>query len=144
MTPSKQIAAFLAKFAPEIASQARACLAKLRKRLPGAVELVYDYGFQLVFSFGATERGIDAPLALAVAPKGISLFIQRKGVPDPEKRLLGRGKLVRYVPLETPSTLNDPYVVKLMEAALARAEVPINRAAKRMLVIKSSSAAKRR
>lgn len=140
MTPLKQIDGLLAKYPPALAKQARACLAKLRKRLPHAVELVYDYGFQLVFSFGATERGIEAPLALAVAPKGICLFIQHKGVPDPEKRLRGSAKLVRYVPLESPASLEDPYTIKLTEAALAKAKVPMDPAAKHRLVIKSNSA----
>lgn len=137
MTPGKQIEAFLAKYPPALAKEARGCLAKLRKRVPGAVELVYDYGFQLVFSFGATERGIESPLALAVTPKGISLFIQHKGVPDPEKRLQGGAKLVRFVPLESATVLADPYIVALMEAALANAKVPIDPKAKRRIVIKS-------
>ncbi len=141
MTPSKQADALLAKYPTAIAKRARACLSKLRKRLPGAIELVYDYGFQLVFSFGATERGIEAVFALAVTPKGVSLYFnQGKSLPDPEKRLQGRAKLVRFVPLETPAALADPYIVKLMEAALSRAKVPIDPKAKRRQIVKSSAA----
>jgi hypothetical protein len=40
-TPAQQLAGFLAKFEPRVAAAARAALARLRKRLPGAFELVY-------------------------------------------------------------------------------------------------------
>lgn len=143
MTPSQQIESLLAKYPPAMVKLARACLAKLRKRLPYAVELVYDYGFQLVFSFGATENGSEAVFSLAVKPETVSLFMNFKDLPDPEKRLRGSGKQVRGVQLETPAALDDPYIVTLMEAALAKAKVPLDPKAKRKLVIKSNSAKKR-
>jgi hypothetical protein len=40
--PSKQLAAFLAKFDPKVEALARAALSKLRDRFLGAFELVYD------------------------------------------------------------------------------------------------------
>lgn len=41
-SPATQLAGFLAKFTPRDAADARAALAKMRKRLPGAIEMVYD------------------------------------------------------------------------------------------------------
>jgi hypothetical protein len=41
-TPAGQLAAFLGKYQPGVAALARGALARLRKRLPGAFELVYD------------------------------------------------------------------------------------------------------
>jgi hypothetical protein len=35
-TPTRQLASFLAKFEPDVAASARAALAQLRKKLPGA------------------------------------------------------------------------------------------------------------
>jgi hypothetical protein len=38
--PKDQLAAFIAKFSPEIADQAHEILEKMRARLPGAIEIV--------------------------------------------------------------------------------------------------------
>src|SRR5262245_57037570 len=41
-TPETQLEGFLDKFTPDVARLARACLTKMRARLPGAIQLVYD------------------------------------------------------------------------------------------------------
>jgi hypothetical protein len=143
MTPTEQINELLAKCPPDIEKLGRACLAKLRKRLPHAVEMVYYYANQnsVVFSFGATENGSEGIFSLKLAPDSVSLYLTWvKGLPDPEKRLRGSAKTVRYVELESPASLDDPYVVKLMDAALATAKVPFDPKAKRKLVIKPNAA----
>ncbi len=40
-SPEKQLAGFIAKYTPEIGALGHAALAKMRARLPGAIELVY-------------------------------------------------------------------------------------------------------
>ena len=55
VSPSKQLAMFLARFSPEIVKLATAARAKLRRRLPGAVEMVYDNYHALVMAFLATR-----------------------------------------------------------------------------------------
>jgi len=40
-SPESQLSGFIAKYTPEIGALARAAIAKMRARLPGAVELVY-------------------------------------------------------------------------------------------------------
>ena len=42
MDAEAQIEGFIAKFSDEVAPQIRAARVKMRERLPGAVELVYD------------------------------------------------------------------------------------------------------
>jgi hypothetical protein len=69
MTAAKQLAAFLAAFTPPIARQARAILAAMRKRLPGATELVYDNYSALAIGFGPTDRASDAIFSIAVYPR---------------------------------------------------------------------------
>jgi hypothetical protein len=140
MPESEQIDGLLAKQAPDVQKHARLCLAKLRKRMPTAVEMVYDYGKKLVFSFGATENGSEAVCALVVAPEGISLALNWKGLPDPEKRLRGSGNQVRSMELGSAEAFSDPYVVKLLDAALETAKVPLDPKAKRRVVIKSKTA----
>ena len=41
-TPAQQLRSFLTKFDPRVAASARAALSRLRKKLPGAIEIVYD------------------------------------------------------------------------------------------------------
>jgi hypothetical protein len=59
MQARAQLAGFIAKFTPEVAAQARAILAKMRTRLPGAVELVYDNYNALAIGFGPNERASE-------------------------------------------------------------------------------------
>ena len=47
---------FLDAYTPEIAAIAREALAKLRKRLPHAIEMVYDNYNALACGFGPDER----------------------------------------------------------------------------------------
>ena len=81
-TPAKQLAAFIHKFTPEIASLAQAILAKMRTRYPTALELVYDNYNALAIGFGPTERASDAIFSIALFPRWIHLFfLQAKGLP---------------------------------------------------------------
>ena len=74
-SPSKQLAAFIAKFDPKVAELIRACRTEVRKLLPTAIELVYDnYNF-FVIGYASTERASDAILSIAAASNGVtSLF----------------------------------------------------------------------
>jgi hypothetical protein len=49
MTAQQQFETFLRKYDPAVASEGKKCLAKLRKLVPGAIEMVYDnYNFLVV------------------------------------------------------------------------------------------------
>ncbi len=39
---TRRLAKFLSRYSPEVRTVARAALAKMRARLPGSIELVYD------------------------------------------------------------------------------------------------------
>ena len=49
--PKKQLDSFPAKYNPEIASLARRALVKMRKRLPGSLEMAYANYNALVIGF---------------------------------------------------------------------------------------------
>jgi hypothetical protein len=55
-SPQEQLASFIAKYTPEIGTQARSAVRRMRKRLPGAVILVYDNYTALAIGFGPSER----------------------------------------------------------------------------------------
>jgi hypothetical protein len=143
--PTAQLAAFMAKYSPAVAAQGRAALKKLRQLVPGAVELVYDnYNF-LVVGFGPSERASEAVLSLVFAPRWLLICFLQHGpqLPDPTRLLRGSGSRVRNVRLAGANDLDTPAVRALIDAALARATVPIDRRERRRLIIKSISARQR-
>jgi hypothetical protein len=137
MTPKQQLAKFLAKYDPSIARQAKTNLAKMRKLIPGAIEMVYDnYNF-LVIGFGPTEKPSLAVFSLALSPTHMSLcFLQGKGLPDPKKRLQGSGNLVRNIRLTTPHVLDETEVRYLVQAAKDHAKMRFDPKQKSKLIIK--------
>lgn len=93
----------------------------LRKRLPAAIELVYGYSGWVVSSFSPSDRGYDGVFAIRADPEEVKLYFNRgKGLPDPEKLLQGKAKLVRWIPLPDAAALKHPAVVRLVDAAIAR------------------------
>ena len=140
----KQLDRFLDAFTPEIAALARVALNKMRKRLPNAIELVYDNYNALACGFAPNERASDGIFSIAVYPKNVNFFfLQGAKLPDPDGMLHGAGSLVRYVPLEDEKTLDRPDVKTMMATAMAMAKVPFDKKTKYKLVIKSVSAKQR-
>lgn len=143
-TPEKQLASFIAKFTPDMAKRIRAARAKMRKRIPQAIEMVYDnYNF-FVIGYGPNEKAGDAIFSLAAQAKGLSLcFLQGAKLPDPQRLLRGSGNLVRNIRLETADTLDLSDVDALITTALKRAKTPLPADGKHQLIIKSVSAKQR-
>jgi len=67
--PKRQIDSFLAKYDPAIAAFARRVLVRMRKRLPGAVEMVYDNYNGLVIGFGPNDRPSLAIVSIVLFPR---------------------------------------------------------------------------
>jgi hypothetical protein len=127
MTSEAQLRTFIARYTPDIGTLAKDALKKLRVRLPGAIELVYDNYNALVIGFGPSERAYEAIFSVALYPRWVTLFfLNGKGLPDPEKILRGSGVRVKYVVLDDKTTLDKPAVRALMQAALNRSEARID------------------
>ena len=143
-TPSAQVSAFIAKFEPANAALIRASRAVMRKRLPTALELVYDnYNF-FVIGYSSTERASDCVVSLACGANGVSLsFYYGASLPDPDGVLLGGGTQNRFVRLESAKTLSTPAVERLIAAALAQAKTPMPATGKTRTIVKSISAKQR-
>jgi hypothetical protein len=139
-SPKEQLDGFLDRFTPEVAARTRRALAKMRKLVPGALELVYDNYNALVIAFGPTERASEFVFSIAVYPRYPTLFFAAGAkLPDPTKRLRGSGTSVRHVVLEDDTVLEQPDVRALIDAARARAKVPLDPKQRRRLVIRSIS-----
>ena len=143
-SPAKRLSGFLAKYDPAVETLARATRAALRKRLPTAIELVYDNYQFLAIGFSATERASDCLVSLAISPKGVALsFYYGSSLPDPDAILLGSGNQNRYVRLESAARLASPAVEALIRAAMERAKNPLPATGRGYTVIKSVSAKQR-
>ncbi len=119
MSPEQQLDAFIARFTPDVAGVALAVLARVRRLMPGAVELVYDNYNALVIGFGPSERASDAPLSVVVYPRWVALcFLGGAALPDPEGLLEGEGTTVRRIVLARPEDLDAPGVRTLIDRAL--------------------------
>lgn len=144
ISPAKQWATFLARFSPEIVTLVKSALVRMRKRVPGAVELVYDNYNALVIGFGPSERASQAVFSLAIYPRWVNLFfLQGAKLEDPGKLLKGSGDVVRHLLLSSPKLIDEPGVRDLMDRALALAPGAIDPKARRRMVIRSVSAKQR-
>lgn len=143
--PRAQLDAFLARFTPELAKSTRAVLAAMRKRCPGAVELVYDNYNALAIGFADGERVKDVWFSIAVYPKWASLFFFKTlPLADPTRRLKGAGSTTRHIVLaDGAATLAEPDVAALVERALEKAGAPFAKGGRGRIVIKSVSAKQR-
>jgi hypothetical protein len=131
----KQFARFLAKYSPSIVRTVRAARARLRRELPGAVEMIYDNYYALVIGFSPTDRPSEAILSIAAYPNHVSVcFLNGIELSDPERRLQGSGNLVRHIRLKGASDLDDPIVRTLIREAVRHADAPFRRGRRRVVV----------
>jgi hypothetical protein len=139
LTPARQLDTFLHRFSPEIVALARAARARLRRRFPRAIEMVYDNYNALVIGYSPTERPSDAVLSLVIFPKRVSVcFIQGKHLPDPDGVLQGNGNQVRFIRLDPRAAiLETPPLKALLSEAVAFGDTPF--AGSRQLVITAIS-----
>jgi hypothetical protein len=143
-TPASQVAGFIARFDPAIAKLTRAARAKVRKRLPTAVELVYDNYNALAIGFGPTERTSEAILSVAAYATGVTLYFTRgASLPDPHGRFEGAGNQGRFVRLTSIAVFDEPVVAELIDAAVAHSRVPFPSSGRGYTVVKSISARQR-
>lgn len=120
-SPAKQLAGFLARFNPPIAALARAARATLRRRLPRAIEMVYDNYNALVIGYSATPRPSDAIVSIVIYPRVVNVcFLQGRHLADPAGLLRGDGNQVRSLRLdEGAAILDTPPVRALLAEAVA-------------------------
>jgi hypothetical protein len=136
----RRLDGFLAAFTPEIEALTRVVLEEMRRRLPNAVEMVYDNYNALVCGFGPTEKVSHAIFSIAIYPKHLNLFfLQGVELPDPKGLLQGEGTVVRHIRIDDEKTLDRADVKTMMTLALKMAEVPMDKKATYRLMIKSVS-----
>ena len=144
LSPTKQVAGFIAKFDPAIANLTRLCRAVIRKRYPSAIELVYDNYNALAIGYSPTEKTSEVVFSLAVYARGLNLyFMYGRSLPDPNGLLQGSGTQGAFIRLESTATLDEPKVIDLIQRAVKRQKPTFPTKGKGYTVIKSISAKQR-
>src|SRR5438132_13958769 len=111
-----QLRTLIAKFAPAHLRLIGAMRRWLRKRLPNAHEVVYEYHDFFVISYSPNERGYEGVLAIRASANGVRLYFNRgKELPDPAKLLQGSGNQTRWINVEGASTLARAAVARLID-----------------------------
>ena len=139
-TPAAQLKGFLAKYTPAMNARMKAAHGKVRKLVPGAVEMVYDNWNGLVIGFSPSERPSDAVLSIVALPDHVTLcFLNGKKLPDPAKLLKGSGSRVRHRKLADISELDSKPIRTLIAHAIDRADPPFDPGVRNTLVIRAIS-----
>jgi len=143
-----QLDRFLDKYDPAIAALGRKAIALMRKRLPGAIELIYDNYNALAVGFSHVDKVRDTPFSIALYPRWITLFfLHGAALPDPKGLLEGKGSTVRSIRIETTkalaATFADKDVDALITAGALHAGWKLDPKAKGRMIIKSSSTKQR-
>jgi hypothetical protein len=140
-----ELRALVARLAPAHHALIGTMRRSLRKRLPTAHEVVYEYSDSLVISYAPNERGHEGVLALRASANGVALyFTQGKNLPDPAKLLRGSGRQARFIRLDGAATLKGLAVAGLIDTAIARHRVPFAPSGRGPVVIRATSAKRRR
>ena len=146
-SPEAELRSWIDRLDPEVQELARSVRAAVRKRLPAAHELAYDYKTFVVIAYSPTDRGIDAIVSIAARADRVDLYFNHgPQLPDPKKILLGSGKQARFVRVESARHLARPDVKALIAAAIDHSSVPLPPKGKGSLIIKTNKtvAAKKR
>jgi hypothetical protein len=139
-----ELQTLIAKFAPAQLRLVAAMRKWLLQCLPTAHEVVYEYRDCFVISYSPNDRGYEGVLAVRGNTDGMRLYFnQGKDLPDPAKLLHGSSQS-RWIDVEGAATLTRPEVVRLVDEALARNRVPFAPAGRGSVVVRSTSAKKRR
>jgi len=141
----RQIEGFLSKYTPELIAAGKDARKRMRERISGGTEFVYDNYNALVFGFGPTERPSDAVLSLALMPRWVTLcFLKGAQLPDPKKLLRGSGNIVRNIRLDSVERLDDPDVRDLIDKAIEGAAPRFPAGNTRPITVVKSVSAKQR
>ncbi|MGO9402531.1 MAG: DUF1801 domain-containing protein [Terriglobales bacterium] len=115
------------------------------KQDPEAIELIYDAYNAVVTAFSQTDRLKDAFCAVGVYRDYINLSFNHGALlPDPQKRLQGKGTRIRHIKIENAGELKAPEVVELIRQAVFRVPRAVRHKAAAQAIVKAIYPKKRR
>jgi hypothetical protein len=143
MTGAAYLRRAIAAYSPDVRAVAEGALAKLRARLPGATELVYD-NYALTVAFTPSDRPSHAVVGITLYPRWVNLgFMEGALLDDPARVLVGSGSQFRHVRLAAAEDLDRPAIRALVDQAAANAEAPFDRNRRRRVDVRTVSPKRR-
>ena len=137
---ARELDAIISGRGPEMAKLTKAVLAKMRERLPGSVEMVYDKKNTLVIGFCSADRASNVINSIATYTRWINLyFFEGDTLPDPEGLLQGSGSMVRSIRVTSAADLDKPAVKALIAEAVKCAHPPLDKKAARKTLLKQQT-----
>jgi hypothetical protein len=127
-----ELHAFLGAFSPEIAQIALRLRTIVLGEAKGASEFSDDADGDVAMAYALTENPADAFCRLAVHGDRVDLeFGLGSQLPDPERRLAGKGKRIRHLRMASLDDLRQPFVGRFLRAAIKAAPQPEGKTGKR-------------
>jgi hypothetical protein len=91
--------------------------------VPAAHELVVNVSYALALNYSFTVSVKEAFCGIVVYREHCNLsFYQGSQIADPQKHLIGDGKLQRHLQFKSPDDLKRPYIREFLQAAAEQAE----------------------
>jgi hypothetical protein len=143
-SPESRLRSLIAKLPAKAQKLLRAVRASVRRKVPTANELVYDYGSFMVLAYTPGENPTEGVLSLTARASGVCLYFgQGPKLPDPKKLLKGSGKMVRFIEVKSARDLSQKDVKTLIAAAISMAPVPLPAKGRGKLIDRSAAQKKR-
>lgn len=137
-SPKAQLDSLIGKLNANDQTITRAARSAMRKRLPTANELVYEYTDAVVIGYAPNEQPIDGSIAIKAMVNDVRLyFLQGAALPDPAKLLEGSARNARFVRLKTSRMIAQPAVKAMIDAAIKQARIPFPVSGGGQLIIRS-------
>lgn len=138
------LSGLITAYAPSHERLVAAIRRRLRKNLPTACEVVYDYTKFFVVSFSPNEHGYEGIFAIRGCEGDIRLYFQQaKGMKDPAKLLHGKAN-TRWIAVEGAATLEQPEVVALIDQAITKNRIPFAAEGRGAVVVRTKTAKSKR
>jgi len=127
---------FLAPYPEEVQALTLEARRFLVERYWPVSEIIWDATQAVCAAITFTGESKDSPVNLAVYAKHVTLIFSRGvDLDDPEVRMKGEGTQVRNIRLvDGMATLQDPYILGLIDQACARAPRPAQPVAPKVVV----------
>ena len=123
--PNRELLTYLAPYDPHVASLMLALREIVLEEAPGAIESI-SMGYALAVGFSFTGKPLKDGFCHVVAYSShVNLGFNRGALlPDPERALLGNGKLIRHITFRDHDDLDRPLVRRFLQSAIQQVGGP--------------------